>query len=107
MPAEGEGPVILAMDFASPPPWGEARVAKLRALAESIAAETPGLLWKIWTEDAAAGRAGGIYAFASRAEAEAYRAMHTARVTERGATDIRGAIWAVNGPLSALTRAPL
>jgi hypothetical protein len=91
MPAEGEGPVILAMDFASPPPWGE----------------TPGLLWKIWTEDAAAGRAGGIYAFASRAEAEAYRAMHTARVTERGATDIRGAIWAVNGPLSALTRAPL
>jgi hypothetical protein len=92
------------MDFASPPPWGAERDARLRALAESIAAETPGLLWKIWTEDQAAGRAGGLYAFTNRADAEAYRAMHTARVTARGATDIQARIWDVNQALSAITR---
>ena len=96
---------MLQMDFASPPPWGEERNAKLRSLAESIAVETPGLLWKIWTEDRAAGRAGGLYCFETRAAAEAYQAMHSARVTARGATDIRAAIWDVNETLSAITRA--
>lgn len=92
------------MDFASPPPWGEARREALRALAHSIAADTPGLAWKIWTEDEGAGRAGGLYAFTSRAAAEAYQAMHTARVTARGATDIQARIWDINMELSAITR---
>lgn len=100
--------VILEMDFAAPPPPypppGPERDAALRPLAESIAAETPGLLWKIWIEDAASGRAGGLYAFESRAAAEAYQAMHTARVLARGASDIRARIWDVNRPLSAITR---
>jgi hypothetical protein len=99
--------VILAMDFRSPPPWGEPRRVALRALAASIAAETPGLLWKIWTEDEPAGRAGGIYAFETRAAAEAYQAMHAARVAARGGTDIKARIWEVNEELSAVTRAPL
>lgn len=92
------------MDFASPPPWGTERDAKLQPLAESIAAETPGLVWKIWTEDRAAGRAGGIYAFTNRADAEAYRAMHSTRVLARGATDIRAQLWEVNQALSVITR---
>ncbi len=96
--------VILQMDFASPPPWGEKRREALRALAHSIAADTPGLAWKIWTEDEAAGRAGGLYAFTIRAAAEAYQAMHTARVTARGATDIQARIWDINAELSAITR---
>ena len=100
-------PVILAMDFASPPPFGPARNAALAPLAESIARDTPGLLWKIWTEDAAAGRAGGLYAFADRASAEAYRAMHEARVLARGASDVQARIWEANLTLGALTRAPL
>jgi len=95
------------MDFRTAPPLGPSRVEALRTLAESIARDTPGLLWKIWTEDEAAGRAGGLYAFASRAEAEAYRVMHTERATARGATDIRAHVWDVNAPLSAITRAPL
>jgi hypothetical protein len=98
---------ILEMNFRAAPPWGAARVEKLRALAESIAAETPGLLWKIWTEDAEAGRAGGIYAFATKEAAEAYREMHTQRVLARGSSDIRANLWAVNDGLSAVTRAPL
>lgn len=92
------------MDFASPPPWGEARREALRALAHSIAAQTPGLAWKIWTDHEAAGRAGGLYAFASRATAEAYQAMHSARVTARGGTDIQARIWDINAELSAITR---
>ncbi|HEV7458383.1 MAG TPA: monooxygenase [Roseococcus sp.] len=96
--------VILQMDFASPPPWGEARREALRALAHSIAADTPGLVWKIWTEDEAAGRAGGLYAFTSRAAASAYQEMHTARVTARGATDIQARLWDINTELSAITR---
>lgn len=98
---------ILQMDFLSPPPWGAAREAALAPLARSIAQDTPGLLWKIWTEDAASGRAGGIYAFADRAAAAAYRDMHAARVAARGGTDIRSRIWDANAALSALTRAPL
>lgn len=109
----GEGPaaaarVILQMDFATPPPPypepGEARDALLRPLAHSIATETPGLVWKIWTEDAAAGRAGGLYAFTSREEAEAYQSLHAARVRARGASEIQSRIWNINAGLSAITR---
>jgi len=102
----GQPTVILQMDFAPPPypPPGAARNALLLGLAHSIAKETPGLLWKIWTEDAAVGRAGGLYAFTNRADAVVYQAMHTARVATRGATDIRAVLWDVNEELSAITR---
>ncbi len=39
-------------------------------LAQSIAAE-PGFLFRYRAEDSAGGRSGGIYAFGSRADAEA------------------------------------
>lgn len=109
IPAQPQASVILQMDFATaPPPYpppGAARNALLRPLAHSIAADTPGLVWKIWTEDAAAGRAGGLYAFTTREHALAYQAMHTARVTARGAVDIRAVVWDINVELSAITRA--
>ncbi|UPY38001.1 YdhR family protein [Sediminicoccus sp. KRV36] len=104
----GPARVILQMDFATaPPPYpapGAERNALLRPLAQTIAEETPGLVWKIWTEDAAAGRAGGLYAFTTRAHAEAYQAMHSARVAARGASDIRAVLWDINAELSAITR---
>ena len=86
-PAGAPAPVILAMDFCRAPSDDPAVHAALQALAESIAADTPGLLWKIWTHDAARGRAGGLYAFRDRGAALAYQAMHTARVEAHGATD--------------------
>ena len=99
--------VMLQMDFAAPPPPypppGAARDALLTPLAQSIATDTPGLVWKLWTEDAAAGRAGGLYAFTGRAEAEAYLAMHRARVEARGGTDIQARIWDINAALSGVT----
>jgi hypothetical protein len=113
MPAEaGEGapagtPVILAMDFAWTPGDDPAVQAALRSLAASITADTPGLLWKIWTRDAARGRAGGLYAFRDRGAALAYQAMHTARVQARGATDIQARLWDTDAEMGAITRAPL
>ena len=100
-------PVILAMDFAWMPSEDPAVHAALRALAESIATDTPGLLWKIWTRDTARGRAGGLYAFADRDAALAYQAMHATRVEARGATDIQARLWDTNAEMGAITRAPL
>lgn len=53
-------PYLLQVDFQYQGPWGDGMTAALRGLAESIANE-PGLIWKIWTENQAAGEAGGIY----------------------------------------------
>jgi hypothetical protein len=82
--------------------------AQLRGLAESIASE-PGLLWKIWTENAAAGEAGGVYLFESRAAAEAYVEKHSRRMADAGvpAGALRAKVFEVNTELSALDRAPL
>jgi len=100
MPAEQ--PVLVIMDF-------PARVGPspgLPALAESIAGE-PGLIWKIWTEDREGGRAGGIYLFVSRSEAEAYHAMHAARLGKQGLGPVRAEYRTVNAELTAVTRGPV
>ena len=78
----------------------------LRGLAESIANE-PGLIWKIWTENQAAGEAGGIYLFTDVPSAEAYLAMHTARLMSFGVQRVNGKIFEVNDALSLIDRAPL
>ena len=80
--------------------------AALRGLAESIANE-PGLIWKIWTENQAAGEAGGIYLFTDVPSAEAYLAMHTARLMSFGVQRVNGKIFEVNDALSLIDRAPL
>lgn len=99
-------PVLLQVDFPFNGPWGAEMSAALRGLAESIAAE-PGLVWKVWTEDAAAGVAGGAYLFADRANAERYLAMHRARLAGFGVAEVRARIFDVNAELSAIDRAPL
>ena len=78
----------------------------MRALAEDIAAE-PNLLWKIWTEDKAAGRSGGIYPLRNRAAAEAYHAKHAAPLTAAGVTGIEAAHRTYNADLTAITRGPV
>ena len=50
---------------------------------------------------------GGIYLFSDTEAAEAYREMHTARLASFGITDIRAKSFAVNEPLSIITRGPL
>ncbi|MCX7933273.1 MAG: YdhR family protein [Rhodovarius sp.] len=94
------------MDFPARPPGGEEQARALRALAESIAQE-PGLIWKIWTRHEAEGRSGGIYLFESLPAAQAYHAMHAARLSAQGIGPIEATYRFVNGPLTAITRGPL
>lgn len=98
--------VLLQVDFPFTGPWGQAMSEAMRGLAESIANE-PGLLWKIWTENAASNEAGGIYLFADRPSAEAYLTMHKARLATFGVSQVNAKIFDVNSDLSALDRAPL
>jgi hypothetical protein len=86
--------------------FGPARTEALRPLAEDIAGE-PGLIWKIWTEAPAEGRAGGVYLFESRAIAEAYLAKHSKRLAARGVTGIEASFRGVDETLSRIDRAPL
>ena len=97
--------VLLQFDFPFPGPFGAEMSAALGELAHSIAGE-PGLLWKIWTENAAERLAGGIYLFADRASAEAYREMHSARLASFGIGDIRARLFDVNPDLTHITRGP-
>ena len=98
--------VILQIDFPFQGPWGAEMSAALRDLAASIAQE-PGLIWKIWTEHPATAEAGGIYLFTDQARAAAYLAKHRARLLGFGITQVNGKLFEINGPLSALDRAPL
>ena len=96
----------MQVDFPYQGPWGDEMTAALRGLAESIANE-PGLIWKIWTENQATGEAGGIYLFKDVPSAEAYLAMHTARLMSFGVQRVNGKIFEVNDALSLIDRAPL
>ena len=98
--------ILLQVDFPYGGPWGDAMSEAMRGLAESIAGE-PGLIWKIWTENPATQEAGGIYLFADRESAEAYLAMHTARLKSFGIPQVNGKLFEINGDLSAIDRAPL
>lgn len=98
--------VILQVHFPFDGPFGKAMAKAMTPLARSINDE-PGMLWKIWTEDSRAGRAGGVYLFASREDAEAYRQMHTARLESMGVTGIEAQILEVNEALSAINDGPL
>jgi hypothetical protein len=100
-----DGPVVLIFDFPNAT-FGPDRTEALKPLAEDIAGQ-PGLLWKIWTESPAEGRAGGVYLFADRASAEAYHAMHAKRLAARGVTGIEATYRGVNGTLSRIDRAPI
>jgi len=97
---------LLQVDFDYQGPMGEEMSAALVELAESINAE-PGLLWKIWTENAREKRGGGVYLFSDEASAQAYLDMHTARLKAMGVSDVRGIIFDVNQPLTAINQGPL
>jgi hypothetical protein len=99
-------PTLLQIDFPLQGPWGQEMAAAFAGLAETIAA-TPGLRWKIWTENAGAGEGGGIYLFDDEASARAYLEEHTARLRGFGIGDIRAKLFDVNEPLTAIDRGPL
>ena len=97
---------LLQVDFPFTGPFGKDMSEQLTGLAQDIATES-GLVWKIWTENEQEKRAGGIYLFDNRADAERYWAKHSARIAGFGITGAVAHIFAVNEPLSLIDRAPL
>lgn len=96
--------VLLHIDFPHHGPWGPGLAGAFADLARSIATE-PGLIWKLWLEDEAAGRAGGAYLFANLADAERYLRMHRERLAGWGIVDLAVTIREVNAALSGLSGA--
>lgn len=99
-------PHLLQVDFEMDGPFGVEMARAFEDLALSINAE-PGVLWKIWTEDAAARQAGGIYLFDTRTHAQNYLDMHAKRLTAAGVRNIRARIFAVNETLTRINHGPL
>lgn len=98
--------ILVQFEFPFEGPFGAQLAEKARDLAESIVKE-PGLIWKIWTEDAEARQAGGVYLFRDRASAEAYVKMHSVRLGQFGVAHPRVSIFEINESLSKLTRGPI
>ena len=97
---------LLQIDFPFAGPFGAEMASQLRELAESIASE-PGFLWKIWTENATSGEAGGIYLFTDSASAQAYLTKHSARLAAFGVEGIRARLFDINADLTRITHGPL
>ena len=99
-------PTILQIDFTHHGPFGRELSEFAAPAADDIAAE-PGLRWKIWTENAETGEAGGLYLFDDEALAKAFREKQTGRLEAQGMTNVRAKIFAVNEALTATTRGPV
>ncbi|GAB0171338.1 monooxygenase [Lysinibacillus sp. CTST325] len=97
---------LLQVDFTMDGPFGEEMSEAFADLAKSINEES-GMIWKVWTENAATKEAGGIYLFETKTEAEQYLTMHSERLISFGITDIRGKIFEVNEVLSTINKAPI
>ena len=97
---------LLQVDFPMDGPFGEEMSEAFVDLAKSIN-EEPGMIWKIWTENAATKEAGGVYLFGTKTDAERYLTMHSERLASFGITDIRVKIFEVNEVLSTINNAPI
>lgn len=95
--------IVLQIDFPSSGPFGaEIDTASLHPTGVQDIAQEPGLIWKIWTENAAEHTAGGIYLFIDEASALAYLHKHTARLESFGLSNIRSKLFTANLDLSAI-----
>lgn len=95
--------MLLQIDFSDTRPVEGDKTAILTPLAQNIA-QTPGLIWKIWTENPVTQEAGGIYLFEDEASLDAYLAMHTARLQGMGIGQINAKKFQVNEPLTQITK---
>ena len=99
-------PTVLQFDFSMPGPWGDELAAAFGDLA-GIIERSPGLRWKIWTENEADGVGGGIYLFEDDETAQAYLEEHSARLAGFGVKDIRARLFHVNEALTEITHGPV
>ncbi len=97
---------LLQVDFAFSGPFDQDMAEALQDLAQSINQE-PGMIWKIWTENAEMGIGGGVYLFQDEASAQSYLTMHSARLKQLGVDQVRGIIFDINAPLTAINHGPV
>ena len=97
---------LLQVDFEFNGPFGEEMSNALVDLAKSINNE-PGMIWKIWTESKAEKLGGGIYLFEDETSAQRYLEMHAARLKQMGVAEVRGIIFDINQPLTAINQGPV
>ena len=88
-------PTLVQFDFPMQGPWGDEMATAFRDLAVIIG-RSPGLRWKIWTENETESTGGGIYLFEDEDSARAYVEEHTARLEGFGVKDIRARVFEVN-----------
>lgn len=86
-------------------PFDDEMHAAIQPLAESISQE-PGLLWKIWTENAESQAADGVYLLTHATSTQNYLDKHSTRLTASGVSGIRVKLFAVNKPLSKICKGP-
>lgn len=94
--------MILQIDFVDRRAVDENKAAALTELAQTIA-QTPGLIWKIWTENPDTQEAGGVYLFKNEAALEAYLAIHTQRLQQMGIDQMNVKKFQVNAALTQIT----
>jgi len=97
---------LLQIDFPSHGPWGEDLTKKVSDLAHLLN-RTPGMVWKIWTENSRTGDCGGIYLFTDESSAKNFLKEHLQRLDAMGIKNVRAKVLDVNESLSLITRAPM
>lgn len=97
---------LLQIDFPSHGPWGDDLTKKASDLAHHLN-ETPGMVWKIWTENSRTGDCGGVYLFTDESAANNFLKVHLPRLDSMGIKNVRAKILDVNESLSRITRAPI
>ena len=97
---------LLQIDFPSHGPWGEELTNKVSDLAHHLS-KTPGMLWKIWTENSRTEDCGGVYLFADENSAYNFLKEHLPRLDSMGIKNVRAKVLDVNEGLSQITRAPI
>ncbi len=97
---------LLQIDFPSHGPWGEDLTKMASDLAHHLN-KTPGMVWKIWTENSRTGDCGGVYLFADESSANDFLKEHLPRLDSMGIKDVRAKVLDVNESLSHITRAPI
>lgn len=97
---------LLQIDFPSHGPWGVNLTKMASDLAHHLN-QTPGMVWKIWTENSRTADCGGIYLFIDESSANNFLKEHLPRLNSLGIKDVRAKVLDVNESLSHITRAPL
>jgi hypothetical protein len=97
---------LLQIDFPSHGPWGKDLTKMAGDLAHQLN-KTPGMIWKIWTENSRTGDCGGVYLFTDESAANEFLKTHLPRLESMGITNVRAKVLDVNEGLSQITRAPI